>query len=71
MHEIKYTDISGSDDFVEYVVFDPLAYFRVTGVAPPGECRMILECPDCKGTGKYHGFTVIEDCRKCQGSGSL
>ncbi len=22
-------------------------------------------CPECKGTGKYIGFTVIEPCRLC------
>lgn len=26
-------------------------------------------CPDCKGTGRYHGFTSIEDCQTCKGSG--
>lgn len=28
-------------------------------------------CPDCRGSGKYHGFTVIEDCRRCAGSGRI
>ena len=26
-------------------------------------------CPDCKGSGKYVGFTVIEDCQTCKGTG--
>ena len=26
-------------------------------------------CPDCKGTGIYEGFTAVEDCRTCGGSG--
>lgn len=26
-------------------------------------------CPDCKGTGIYEGFTQVEDCRTCGGSG--
>jgi hypothetical protein len=26
-------------------------------------------CPDCRGTGRYVGFTTIETCQRCQGSG--
>jgi hypothetical protein len=26
-------------------------------------------CPDCRGTGEYVGFTVVEPCRACGGSG--
>lgn len=25
-------------------------------------------CPDCKGTGQYVGFSIIEPCRSCNGS---
>ena len=28
-------------------------------------------CPDCNGSGKYIGLTVIEPCQTCQGSGML
>lgn len=30
-----------------------------------------MVCEDCKGTGKYVGFSVVEDCKKCEGKGSL
>lgn len=35
------------------------------------EClaRERIVCPDCRGSGKYIGFTVIEPCRACHGSG--
>lgn len=26
-------------------------------------------CPDCKGKGKYVGFTKVEQCEKCHGNG--
>lgn len=26
-------------------------------------------CPDCRGTGKYLGLNVIEDCAMCRGQG--
>lgn len=26
-------------------------------------------CPDCKGTGKYYGLVVVEDCQACRGTG--
>ena len=26
-------------------------------------------CPECRGTGKYVGLSVVEDCRACGGSG--
>jgi len=26
-------------------------------------------CKECKGSGKYVGFTVIDDCKECGGSG--
>jgi len=29
------------------------------------------ECPDCKGSGKYVGLSVVEDCRLCKGSGEV
>lgn len=28
------------------------------------------DCPDCKGSGKYNGFQVVEDCRACKGTGA-
>ena len=28
-------------------------------------------CPDCKGSGKYRGAFVEEDCHRCGGAGSL
>jgi hypothetical protein len=30
-----------------------------------------MTCPECKGVGKYHGLTAIEDCRACGGSGEI
>lgn len=31
-----------------------------------------MKCPDCEGSGKYEGFNVVvEDCRKCDGKGSI
>jgi hypothetical protein len=29
------------------------------------------KCPDCKGSGKYVGSFVVEDCLKCKGKGNL
>jgi hypothetical protein len=29
------------------------------------------DCPDCKGTGHYEGFTAVEDCKTCDGRGKL
>lgn len=29
----------------------------------------IITCPDCKGSGKYIGFTDIEVCDRCHGTG--
>jgi hypothetical protein len=26
-------------------------------------------CPDCNGSGQYVGFSTVEDCRTCGGSG--
>lgn len=26
-------------------------------------------CPDCQGSGKYIGFTVVDECKKCEGTG--
>ena len=28
-------------------------------------------CPDCGGTGKYQGFTRIENCNTCGGTGKV
>lgn len=28
-----------------------------------------MNCPDCNGTGKYVGLTVVENCSKCGGIG--
>jgi DNA-binding NtrC family response regulator len=28
-------------------------------------------CPDCRGSGRYVGLTVIESCRACGGTGRL
>lgn len=30
-----------------------------------------MKCPDCKGSGKYVGARVVEDCRKCNGAGNI
>lgn len=30
-----------------------------------------MRCPDCKGSGKYTGALIQEECRKCKGSGNL
>ena len=27
------------------------------------------ECPDCGGTGRYVGLTLVEECRACGGTG--
>lgn len=27
-------------------------------------------CPDCNGSGKYQGFTSVEDCKTCGGTGA-
>lgn len=29
------------------------------------------KCPDCKGSGKYIGFNVIEECLLCKGEGRI
>lgn len=29
------------------------------------------ECPDCRGTGKYHGLMHVEDCKRCNGTGKV
>lgn len=29
------------------------------------------ECPDCKGSGQYVGFSVIDDCQTCGGLGRI
>jgi hypothetical protein len=28
-----------------------------------------IPCPDCRGTGKYVGFSTVENCRGCSGRG--
>ena len=28
-----------------------------------------MKCEDCRGTGRYVGMQVIEDCKRCHGSG--
>ena len=28
-------------------------------------------CPDCGGTGKYVGFSVVENCQRCGGGGCI
>lgn len=28
-------------------------------------------CPDCKGTGEYHGLAVSEPCSRCSGTGKV
>lgn len=33
--------------------------------------QTLRSCPDCRGSGQYVGFTVIEDCRRCSGSGRI
>ena len=32
----------------------------------PGEI-----CPECKGSGQYVGFSVVEDCKRCHGAGRI
>lgn len=27
----------------------------------------LVDCPDCKGSGEYVGFAVVETCARCQG----
>src|SRR5262245_38178376 len=27
------------------------------------------QCHDCNGTGKYQGFTAVEECSACKGTG--
>lgn len=34
-----------------------------------GVIRDPVRCPECKGTGKYVGFLLVEPCQRCQGSG--
>lgn len=29
------------------------------------------KCPDCRGTGEYHGFMAVEKCSACGGSGKV
>lgn len=28
-------------------------------------------CPDCKGSGEYVGFSVVDDCKTCHGTGRV
>ncbi|MFH2028294.1 MAG: hypothetical protein ABIJ08_04110 [Nanoarchaeota archaeon] len=30
-----------------------------------------IDCPDCKGTGKYQGLNKMETCKTCSGYGYL
>lgn len=30
-----------------------------------------MKCPDCKGSGKYIGARVVEDCQRCEGVGVI
>lgn len=30
-----------------------------------------IECPDCKGSGLYKGLLVVEDCLRCEGTGTV
>lgn len=43
------------------------AVFSVGGAPSPP--RPTRACPDCRGSGQYVGFTVIESCRTCSGLG--
>jgi len=29
------------------------------------------DCPDCKGTGQYHGLFTVEICSSCKGTGDV
>lgn len=31
--------------------------------------RVREACPDCKGTGRYVGLNMVEECGTCRGSG--
>lgn len=31
----------------------------------------MAKCKDCKGSGRYVGFTVAEDCSACAGRGEI
>lgn len=33
--------------------------------------KKLERCPECKGTGKYIGFTQTEECRLCLGAGTI
>lgn len=35
-------------------------------VSPAGQ---VQQCPECRGTGRYVGLLIVEDCTACGGSG--
>jgi hypothetical protein len=37
-------------------------------IPKPGQAKSSGVCPDCKGTGEYRGFSVVEPCRTCKAS---
>ncbi|MCA9118056.1 MAG: hypothetical protein KDA79_23450 [Planctomycetaceae bacterium] len=39
------------------------------GVSREGSSRKV--CPDCGGSGRYVGLTVIDSCSRCGGRGEL
>lgn len=32
--------------------------------------RLAPVCPDCRGSGRYVGLNVVEDCPSCDGTGT-
>jgi len=45
------------------------AKLEVTKESSPAGKKVIVPCSGCNGTGRYVGFTAIEDpCQKCFGS---
>lgn len=51
------------------VVAEDLVAVTVSGMMV-NKRDLLPPCPDCKGTGKYVGFTSTEDCKTCGGKGS-
>lgn len=54
----------------EEFVSDKVFQTNPCGEIPLGKTTMDT-CDECKGTGEYRGFTNVEPCGKCGGSGKL